>query len=73
MFGLGKKNVRTYNVGGMKCQHCVAHVHDAVAAVDGVKDVKVDLASGKMKVTGEADSARVIAAVSDAGYTCVEG
>ena len=30
-------------VNGMSCQHCVNVVHDAVAKIVGVKQVKVDL------------------------------
>ena len=32
-------------VNGMSCQHCVNSIHDAVAQIVGVKQVKVDLRS----------------------------
>jgi len=34
----------TITVKGMSCQHCVASVTKALEAIDGVTDVKVDLA-----------------------------
>ena len=33
----------TLHIEGMMCQHCQKHVHDALAAMDGVTDVTVDL------------------------------
>ena len=61
----------TLDVTGMTCSSCVRHVDHALRAVEGVSDVKVDLATGK--VTVERDPARatteVLAeAVRDAGY-----
>ena len=63
---------RTYTVQGMTCSHCVLSVKEEVAEVAGVEDVDVDLASGRMTVTGDdvADEA-VRAAVADAGYEVV--
>jgi copper chaperone len=58
----------TYNVTGMTCGHCVASVTEEVSEVAGVRDVQVDLDSGRMVVTGEADDAAVRAAVEEAGY-----
>ena len=58
----------TYTVTGMTCGHCVASVTEEVSEVAGVQDVEVDLESGRMVVTGEADDAAVRAAVEEAGY-----
>ena len=58
-----------YKVGGMSCAACVARVEKAVNALDGVTTCEVNLLLGTMSVEGEVDSATVIAAVSDAGYT----
>ena len=61
---------REYTVHGMTCNHCVMSVREEVAEVEGVTAVDVDLASGRMAVTGSALSDEVIArAVEDAGYT----
>ena len=37
-------------VNGMRCQHCVKSIHDAVAQIVGVKQVKVDLKSKLVEV-----------------------
>jgi copper chaperone len=60
---------RRYTVHGMTCGHCVMSVREEVSEVAGVSYVDVDLASGRMTVTGidVADDA-VRAAVADAGY-----
>ena len=59
-----------YAVEGMTCAHCTAAVADEVAAVPGVRDVDVDLASGMLRVHGGGvDRAAVAAAVAEAGYT----
>ncbi|MFP5220205.1 MAG: heavy-metal-associated domain-containing protein [Actinomycetes bacterium] len=59
----------TYTVSGMTCGHCVSSVTEEVSEVDGVTDVQVDLDSGRMVVTGDADAAAVKAAVEEAGYS----
>ncbi|MBA9002321.1 MULTISPECIES: heavy-metal-associated domain-containing protein [Thermomonospora] len=60
----------TYTVVGMTCGHCVASVKEEVGEVPGVTGVEVDLASGRMTVTGEGalDDSRIRAAVEEAGY-----
>jgi copper chaperone CopZ len=60
---------RTYTVSGMTCSHCVASVREEVSELAGVDSVDVDLASGRLVVTGTGlDDAAVHAAVNDAGY-----
>ena len=61
--------IRDYVVRGMTCAHCVMSVREEVSEVPGVRAVEVDLASGRMTVSGEnlSDDA-VRAAVADAGY-----
>ena len=62
----------TYTVAGMTCAHCVASVSEEVAEVAGVEQVDVDLASGRLVVTGEGVSAGAVrAAVAEAGYVVV--
>jgi copper chaperone CopZ len=60
---------RNYTVHGMTCAHCVMSVREEVSEVAGVTAVDVNLASGRMTVTGEhvSDDA-VRAAVAEAGY-----
>ena len=60
---------RTYTVTGMTCGHCEQAVRTEVGAVAGVAEVAVDHTSGRLEVTGDADEAAVLAAVTEAGYT----
>jgi copper chaperone len=60
---------RDYTVQGMTCSHCVLSVREEVSDVPGVSAVDVDLASGRMTITGaDIDDDAVRAAVADAGY-----
>lgn len=58
----------TYTVTGMTCGHCVASVKEEVGEVPGVTSVEVDLESGRVDVSGEADDALIRAAIKEAGY-----
>jgi copper chaperone CopZ len=60
----------TYTVTGMTCGHCVSAVTEEVSQVPGVTSVAVDLESGGLTVTSEAqvDETAVRAAVEEAGY-----
>ncbi len=55
-------------VSGMTCGHCVAAVGQAVRAVAGAKDVKVDLEHGEVTIDGNPDPAAVRAAIESEGY-----
>ncbi|MEU0465431.1 heavy-metal-associated domain-containing protein [Amycolatopsis sp. NPDC006131] len=63
----------TYTVTGMTCGRCADAVTQEVAALPGVQQVQVDLASGGVTVTSDAPlpSEDVWAAVTDAGYDLV--
>jgi copper ion binding protein len=63
----------TYQVQGMTCGHCVSSVSAEVGAIQGVSDVQVDLAAGRVTVTSDAplDADTVRAAVDEAGYDLV--
>ena len=59
-------------VEGMMCQHCVKHVTEALAAVEGVEKVDVSLEEGTATVQcaeGVTDDA-LLAAVRGADYAC---
>ena len=60
----------TLGVVGMSCEHCVNAVTEELSRLDGVNDVVVDLASGRVAVTSDAplDTADVNAAIDEAGY-----
>lgn len=65
--------VAVYTVSGMTCGHCVKSVTEEVSAIDGVIEVDVELATGKVTVSSAAPlaDADVEAAVDEAGYTLV--
>jgi copper chaperone len=60
---------RAFTVNGMTCQHCVLSVREEVSELPGVAGVDVDLATGRLTVTGaEIDEQAVRTAVAGAGY-----
>jgi copper chaperone len=60
---------REYTVHGMTCAHCVMSVREEVSEVAGVHAVDVDLATGRLAVTGQyLDDQAISAAVEEAGY-----
>lgn len=70
--GEGDKKMIEYHlvIDGMMCAHCRAHVHDALIAVAGVKEVSVDLEKKSATVKGAAGLAEKLRlAVENAGYT----
>ena len=61
-------------VDGMTCEHCVAAVTAEVSAVDGVREVTIDLVPGDASTVsitsdGPLDPAQVAVAIDEAGYT----
>jgi copper chaperone len=66
------ETVREYAVKGMTCEHCVLSVTEEVSGVAGVRDVDVELASGRLVVRGEGLSDDAIRdAVAEAGYEVI--
>ena len=61
---------KTFDVVGMTCDHCVRSVTEEVSALEGVSEVEVDLASGKVHVTTREPitTEQVREAVAEAGY-----
>jgi copper chaperone len=60
------------SIEGMSCNHCVMHVKNALAEIQGVTSVQVDLAKKSAVVEGAAlDDAAMKAAVAEAGYEVV--
>ena len=69
----GAGETRTLRVKGMMCPKCVAHVTEALEAVDGVSSVEVSLKEEQAKVTlleasSKALDKKLVSAVVDAGY-----
>ncbi len=66
-----KENMEiTLHVEGMMCQHCQAHVKEALSKVMGVTDVDVSLSEKKATVKAEEgiDPDTLLKAVKEAGY-----
>ena len=57
-------------VSGMSCQHCVKSVTEALAALPGVTEVRVDLTAGTADVASasDVDEATLKKAVEDIGF-----
>ena len=62
-----------FSVTGMTCGHCEMSVREEVQEIAGVTDVEVSHETGQLVVTSESgvDSAAVVAAVEEAGYSAV--
>jgi len=62
--------MKSIKIKGMSCQHCVMAVTKALSAIDGIKDVKVDLKSAQASYdeTKPVDVKVVADAVKKAGY-----
>ncbi len=63
-------NTTELSVSGMTCGHCLTAVTKALKTVEGVTDAHVDLASGKVTVTGTPDpqAQALVVAVIGEGY-----
>ena len=59
-----------FNVTGMTCAACSAHVHKAVSSLPGVKEAEVSLLTNSMYVTfsSPADERQICLAIEKAGY-----
>jgi heavy metal translocating P-type ATPase len=63
---------QSFDVTGMSCSACSAHVDKTVAALEGVQSVSVNLLKNTMSVTFDdsaTDTELIAKAVSEAGYT----
>ena len=62
---------KVLTVEGMMCGHCQAHVTKALAGVDGVKSVDVNLETklATVELAKNVSDDALTAAVVDAGYT----
>ena len=71
MFGSKKQ---TLVVEGMMCEHCAAHVKEALEKIEGVTGAKVDLKekTATVKVKEGLEESVYRQAIEDAGYKLVE-
>jgi copper chaperone CopZ len=68
-----KEMVKVLDIEGMMCAHCQAHVQQALEKVEGVSGVNVSLEEKQARVsmTDAVDDAKLINAVTEAGYKVV--
>ena len=68
------KNIQTYDVVGMTCDHCARSVGNEIRKIDGVDAVAVDLVNGVVTVTSSGDVAvtDVASAVTEGGYALAD-
>ena len=66
--------MKSINIKGMTCGHCVMAATKALGAIDGIKDVKVDLETGVANYDEikAVDPAAVDAAIKKAGFEVVK-
>ena len=60
-----------FDVTGMSCSACQAHVEKAVKKLPGVQEAAVNLLANNMTVTYDEtvlDDGKIVSAVTDAGY-----
>jgi len=71
--GFATENIQTIHVGGMTCNHCKANVENSIKSAEGVKDVSVDLTTGKVKITGNYfDLAKIKSGIESIGYKIIK-
>lgn len=59
---------KVYKIKGMECNHCRMTVEKAIASVEGVTKVVVDLSSATASVEGTADESAIRASVERSGF-----
>ncbi|MCD6176501.1 MAG: SO_0444 family Cu/Zn efflux transporter [Candidatus Cloacimonetes bacterium] len=63
---------KTFLIEGMTCNHCVANVKDSLVKIEGVQNVRINLAKKNAVVDGDYNSDEIKAAITKAGYKVVE-
>lgn len=58
-------------IKGMNCQHCVASVTQALSAIPGITEVKVDLQKGEATFSGNVEMKTVRETIERIGFEVV--
>jgi len=64
----------TIKIKGMSCQHCVMAVTKALGGIEGIKDIRVDLAKGEATFTEAepVDRKAISERIKKAGFEVVD-
>ncbi len=63
--------METVKIKGMSCGHCVNSTKNALEAIEGISDVKVDLEKGEATYDGDIDAEIIKEAISGIGFEVV--
>lgn len=58
-------------IKGMMCEHCVAHVTEALNGLEGLSDIKVSLADGLAEAAGTVSEDLIKSTIEDEGYDVI--
>lgn len=64
-----RMSVQEFQVQGMTCNHCRQAVERALGELPGVQSVDVDLASGRVRLSGEVPLRDIQAAIEEEGFS----
>ena len=64
---------KVIKIEGMMCNHCVAHVKEALLSIKGVESVEVSLENKEAKIVSskEIKDKKIAKAISKAGYQVI--
>lgn len=62
------KNIQSFKVSNMSCNHCVANITKALNLQAEVENIEIDLKKKKVDVTGDITAQEVIDCLEEAGY-----
>ncbi len=62
---------KVINIEGMSCNHCVAHVKEALEGINGVNVLEVSLDNKNAVVETEVENNILIEAIEEEGYDVV--
>ena len=70
---IGKSINKTLKIEGMHCDHCASRVESCLTKIKGIKNVKIDVASGNIDIVckKEIDNSIITTAIEDLGYSVV--
>ena len=62
---------RKIQIEGMSCNHCVAHVKEALEGLAGINEVEVRLSEKCAIISGATEEEVIKEAIDDAGYDVI--